>query len=179
MRLPFELGPMPPDARMITVDSRAVAAPVDEMFALASAVERWPALLPHYRWVRFSERAADGGGVVEMSANRPFGPIGWPTWWRSEMRVYAGDGQPPRIRFRHVGGATRGMDVLWTFAVSPAATTVTILHMWNGPRWPVIGSFAARAVIGPVFVHGIASRTLAGLARVAERAANGLSGSGT
>jgi hypothetical protein len=35
----------------------------------------------------------------------------------------------------------------------------------------VIGAFAATAVIGPVFVHGIASRTLAGLARVAEREA--------
>ena len=36
-------------------------------------------------------------------------------------------------------------------------------------RWPLIGVFAATAVIGPVFIHGIASRTLAGLARVAER----------
>jgi hypothetical protein len=33
----------------------------------------------------------------------------------------------------------------------------------------VIGTVAAQAVIGPVFVHGIASRTLEGLARVAER----------
>jgi hypothetical protein len=34
----------------------------------------------------------------------------------------------------------------------------------------VIGEVAALGVIGPVFVHGIASRTLAGLARVAEAA---------
>jgi hypothetical protein len=33
----------------------------------------------------------------------------------------------------------------------------------------VIGRFAATQVIAPVFVHGIASRTLAGLAAVAER----------
>jgi len=33
----------------------------------------------------------------------------------------------------------------------------------------MIGAIAAKAVIGPVFVHGIASRTLAGLANVAER----------
>jgi hypothetical protein len=32
--------------------------------------------------------------------------------------------------------------------------------------------WAAMYVIGPVFVHGIASRTLAGLAEVAERATN-------
>jgi hypothetical protein len=41
--------------------------------------------------------------------------------------------------------------------------------VWNGPLWPVIGRFAATQVIAPVFVHGIASRTLAGLAAVAER----------
>jgi hypothetical protein len=32
-----------------------------------------------------------------------------------------------------------------------------------------MGIVAAKMVIGPVFVHGIASRTLAGLAAVAER----------
>jgi hypothetical protein len=49
-----------------------------------------------------------------------------------------------------------------------SATLVRIVHVWNGPPWPLIGVFAARRVIGPVFVHGIASRTLAGLAAVAE-----------
>src|SRR5471030_1008783 len=39
---------------------------------LASNVEDWPAHLSHYRYVRFRERCADGGGLVEMSANRPF-----------------------------------------------------------------------------------------------------------
>jgi hypothetical protein len=37
----------------------------------------------------------------------------------------------------------------------------------------LIGGFAATKVIGPVFVHGIASRTLAGLAAAAERGSNG------
>jgi hypothetical protein len=46
---------------------------------------------------------------------------------------------------------------------------VRIVHVWDGPRWPLIGPFAATQVIGPVFVHGIASRTLAGLARAALR----------
>jgi hypothetical protein len=52
-----------------------------------------------------------------------------------------------------------------------AATLVRIVHVWNGPPWPVIGEIAARGIIGPVFVHGIASRTLAGLAHAAERMA--------
>jgi hypothetical protein len=48
-------------------------------------------------------------------------------------------------------------------------TLVRLVHAWDGPRWPLIGVVAATAVIGPVFVHGIASRTLEGLARVAEQ----------
>jgi hypothetical protein len=34
---------------------------------------------------------------------------------------------------------------------------------------PALGSIVANLVIGPVFVHGIASRTLAGLASAAEQ----------
>jgi hypothetical protein len=33
----------------------------------------------------------------------------------------------------------------------------------------VVGGIAAVNIIGPVFVHGIASRTLEGLAKVAEQ----------
>jgi len=45
---------------------------------------------------------------------------------------------------------------------------VTIVHDWPGPRWPLIGRAAASWVIGPVFIHGIASRTLAGIRRAVE-----------
>src|SRR5438132_4186706 len=47
-------------------------------------------------------------------------------------------------------------------------TTLFRSHDWGGPAWPVIGPLAARLVIGPVFIHGIASRTLAGIKRFAE-----------
>ena len=50
------------------------------------------------------------------------------------------------------------------------STEVTIVHTWNGPPWPLIRSPAADWVIGPVFVHGIASRTLAGPGRAVEAA---------
>ena len=58
------------------------------------------------------------------------------------------------------------MDVEWTFDGDRRdGTHVRIVHVWNGPPWPVAGGLAAATlVIGPVFVHGIASRTLAGLA---------------
>jgi len=61
------------------------------------------------------------------------------------------------------------MEVEWTFEPARNGTLVRIVHVWNGPAWPLIGEVSARYVIAPVFVHGIASRTLAGLARVAER----------
>lgn len=164
-----ELGPLPSSALMRTVDERVVDASVATIFALASDVERWPQLLPHYRYVRFRERGI-GGGIVEMSANRPFGPVNWPTWWVSQMdaRPYS-EGGDSVIRFRHIAGITTRMEVEWSFTPVTGGARVTVVHLWNGPSWPVVGSFAARAVIGPVFVHGIASRTLAGLARAAER----------
>lgn len=165
-RPPYQLGPMPLGRAMTTLDERVVRAPVQAIFDLARRVEEWPMHLSHYRFVRFRERARDGGGLVEMSANRPFGVANWPTWWLSEMQV---DHAAPAIRFRHVGGITTGMDVEWSFAPVAGGTHVSILHAWDGPRWPLIGILAATAVIGPVFVHGIASRTLAGLARAAER----------
>ena len=73
---------------MRTVDERRIAAPADRVFAAAADVERWPGILPHYRYVRMEERRADLA-IVAMSANRPFGPLNWPTWWTSEMWVDA------------------------------------------------------------------------------------------
>lgn len=164
---PRDLGPMPPDGVMVTVDEGRVSAEPRIMFDLVRDVARWPFHLPHYRFVRFRAIDGAGGGTVEMSANRPFGPVGWPTWWLSEMQVSAAT---HIVRFRHIGGITTGMDVEWRIMDDADGTHIRLTHVWQGPRWPLIGRFAARAVIGPVFVHGIAARTLAGLARAAEGA---------
>ncbi len=163
---------------METVDERVVRAGVGEIFELVRQVEHWPAYLAHYRFVRFRERASDGGGIVEMSANRPFGPFNWPTWWLSEMEI---DDARPAVRFRHIGGVTTRMDVEWAFDALPndEGTLVRLVHVWDGPHWPLIGVFAATVVIGPVFVHGIAARTLEGLARVAEQHAGSARGTAT
>jgi ribosome-associated toxin RatA of RatAB toxin-antitoxin module len=156
---------MPAGLPMHTVDEAFVRAPQQSVFDLIRDVEHWPAHLPHYRWVRFRERAPDGGGIVEMAANRPFGLLNWPTWWLSEMQVIAGP--RPAVRFRHIRGITEGMEVEWALESRDGGTFVRLLHSWSGPRWPLIGVFAATRMIGPVFVHGIASRTLAGLGRIA------------
>lgn len=150
---------------MRTVDRLMMRAPVARVFDAARNVERWPELLGHYRWVRMLERR-DDGGTVEMAAWRPFGPLRYPTWWVSEMWV---DRAAPAVRYRHVRGITTGMDVVWQIREVGKETEVTIVHEWKGPAWPLIGTVAAEAVIGPVFIHGIASRTLAGIRQEVER----------
>jgi ribosome-associated toxin RatA of RatAB toxin-antitoxin module len=149
---------------MRTVDRLRMRAPPERVFAAAADVERWPEILSHYRWVRMLERR-NGGGLVEMAAWRPFGPVSYPTWWVSEMRV---DASEPAVYYRHVRGITTGMDVVWRIEDRDGETEVTIVHEWTGPRWPLVGGLAADWIIGPVFIHGIASRTLAGIARHVE-----------
>jgi len=153
---------------MHTIDRVVIRAPLERVFALARDVERWPDILPHYRWVRVLERRADGSGArVEMAAWRPFGPapLRYPAWWVSEMVSDRGEA---KIRYRHVAGLTRGMEVCWAMRETRDGVEVEIVHDWAGPSWPLVGPLAARLVIGPVFVHGIAKRTLSGLRRRAE-----------
>lgn len=151
---------------MRIVDEIDVAAPPARVFEVAADVERWPDILPHYRWVRFRERTP-ARTVVEMAAYRPFPLFQWPTWWVSEMQV---DRAALEVRYRHIAGVTTGMDVVWRVAATGAGTHVTLIHDWEGPAWPLIRRPAAAWVILPVFVHGIASRTLAGVGRAAEAA---------
>ena len=149
------------------IDQIEVSAEPARVFAVAADVERWPDILPHYRWVRMRERGSERT-VVEMAAWRPFAGFKWPTWWVSQMWV----DQPRReVRYRHIQGVTRGMDVIWRIEASPGGSHITLIHDWEGPHWPLIRHPAARWVILPVFVHGIAARTLAGVKRKAE--ANG------
>lgn len=150
---------------MRTVDRITIRAPLERVFAVAVDVERWPSFLPHYRWVRVHHRTGDCTRV-EMAAWRPFGLLRYPTWWVSEMWALPS----AAVRYRHVEGITRGMEVEWQFRPDAEGVAVTIVHEWRGPAWPVIGRLAADWVIGPVFIHGIASRTLAGVKRYAERA---------
>ena len=153
---------------MRTVDRITIRAPIARIFEAAADVEQWPRILPHYRTVRFLERRDGGaGGTVEMAAWRPFAVARYPAWWVSEMHV---DATAREIRYRHVRGITRGMDVVWRLVARGNDVDVTIEHEWAGPAWPLIGGLAARLVIGPVFVHGIAKRTLAGIKRHTEGA---------
>lgn len=151
---------------MRTVDEAMTSAPPDLAFRVAADVERWPEILPHYRWVRFREKREAAADIVEMAAWRPFPLFRWPTWWLSEMES---DAAARTVRYRHIDGITTGMDVLWEVVEEgPAHTRLRIVHEWDGPRWPLVRGLAANLVIGPHFVSHIAGRTLSGVVRAAE-----------
>jgi ribosome-associated toxin RatA of RatAB toxin-antitoxin module len=154
---------------MYTLDEIHMRAPLDVCFQAGADVERWPERLPHYRWVRFQRKQGFGTGRVEMAARRSFGPLAYPVWWVSEMHL---DTSRPAVHYRHVEGITTGMDVIWTFEPAGDGTLVRIVHDWNtGPAWPLpqpARRAIAGGIIGPVFIHHVASRTLAGIRRHVE-----------
>jgi hypothetical protein len=157
---------------LLTIDEIEMAAPLAACFQAAADVERWPRILPHYRWVTFQRRDGFGTGLVEMAARRPFGPLSYPVWWVSEMEL---DESRPAVIYRHVAGITTGMDVEWSFEELPSGgTRVRIVHEWNeGPHWPLPGAARhqiASRVIGPVFIQNVAGRTLLGIKRELEGA---------
>jgi hypothetical protein len=158
---------------MYTIDEIEVNGPVEACYRAGADVERWPEILPHYRWVRFQEKRDFGTGRVEMAARRDFIGLGYPVWWVSEMRV---EPLRPAVLYRHVDGITRGMDVEWSFHPVPGEqerTHIRIVHDWpQGPAWPLPGGVRrgiADAVIGPVFIHHVAGRTLLGIKRQVEQ----------
>ena len=151
---------------MHTIDEITIHGSMDRAFDVASDVERWPHFLPHYRWVKMLEPQGDTA-VVEMAAWRSFGVVKCPTWWVSEMEIRPDQHQ---VRYVHIQGITTGMDVVWQLTDRGGHVDIAIVHTWSGPPWPLISSIAADMVIGPVFIHSVASRTLQGVKREVERA---------
>lgn len=149
---------------MHTVDTIAIASTPDIVYKLAADVERWPEILEHYRWVRVLERQGPDACIVEMAARRDRLPV----WWRSLMRCYPAE---HRIVYKHIGGATTGMDVEWTIVPTSGVTRARITHDITVPRMvplPIIGPFAAW-VMCDAFVSYIANKTLHGIAQAAEK----------
>ncbi len=147
---------------MHTVDTIAIASTPDVVYRLAADVERWPDILPHYRWVRVLETLGSDERIVEMAARRDRLPV----WWRSIQRCYPAE---RRITYKHIGGATTGMDVEWTIIPTSGVTRARITHDIFLP-WPVIGPLAAWLMCD-AFVSYIANQTLRGIAAAAEELA--------
>jgi len=130
-------------------------------------VTRWDQLLPHYARSEVVRRERDGVLVCDFVARRPFVPLlglGLPVTWRS--RTWH-DPAARRLRFVHVAGATKGMDVTWTIAPVAGAdgspgTRVEIGHDFTSAI-PGFAAFVDRA-----FTRPIAGRTLATFQALAE-----------
>ena len=140
-----------------------VDAAADLVFDLARDVSRWEHLLPHYSRSRpLDGHGGDGGILCEFVARRelvPFVGLGLPVAWRS--RTWA-EPATRRLRFRHVGGATAGMDVTWRIEPTAAGSRILIEHDF-APRMP-----GWALVVDRLFVRPIAGRTLATFKALAE-----------
>ena len=128
-------------------------APEERIFALAADVERWPLLLPHYRYVRRLP-APNGERRFAMGARR--GPI--PLRWEAIQRPLP---EERLIEFSHVGGVTRGMEVAWRLKPVDGAVEVSIEHELR-THWPLFGPLVAS------FVEAVAGRTLGRMKTLAE-----------
>src|SRR6266568_803171 len=95
---------------------RVARADPRNVFELAAAVQDWPRILPHYRWVRVLaseaprtttlDMAARPNVTLDMAARRDvIGRIAFPLRWTAVQRV---DPVEMRIDFEHVAGITRG-----------------------------------------------------------------------
>lgn len=134
-------------------------APWERIFPLAAEVERWPQILPHYRYVR---RLSDPDGERRFAMGARRGAI--PVSWEAIQRPLP---DARTIEFVHTGGVTRGMWVAWRFEPVEGGTDVSIEHRLE-LGWPLIGDFVARHVIGPLFIEAIAGRTLRRVRQLAE-----------
>ncbi len=136
-----------------------IAATPEQIYRFAAPTERWPQILPHYRYVRV--RSQDGARrVVEMGASRN----GLPVSWTAEQ---INDPNRPQIRFRHIEGWTRGMEVVWRFETEGTNTRVIIDHQLQF-EFPIAADFIGKHVVGNFFVHNIAAKTLARMKVLAE-----------
>lgn len=136
---------------MRTIDTINIAADPVAVYRTAADIQQWPVILPHYRWVKPLAELTDGI-LVEMAAKR-----GWiPVRWEAVQRC---DDAGLRIHYRHTGGATKGMSVVWEIEATTTGTHVTLIHDVTLDT-PLIRSWIGKMIVGHYFVHYIASRTL-------------------
>jgi hypothetical protein len=159
---------------LYTETSILIHGPRAPIFALGTAIEDWPIVLPHYRSVVLHEKTQRRDGTVHrvatMRAWRPL-PIGRiPVGWKTTQDSNPGTGL---LHFVHIGGFTKGMDVYWRLTPEGDATRVTITHDFT-LRWPLIGAFVARRIVGQFFVDAIARRTLNRIKGIVEAEVAGL-----
>jgi len=153
---------------MNTSNQIAIRGEYSRVFELASRVEDWGEILPHYRYVKVLKRSGNRKWV-RMSAWRDFIPV---TWTAIETVHEGTPEQPGKILFRHIKGLVRGMDVEWSFQPRPdrGDVLVTISHHLDNPQFPVkiLGTRLIDLIVGRGFIGYIAGKTLKRIKELAE-----------
>ena len=148
----FDTTRATPDIRapMHTGQSIFIRAPRERIFETVRDLAKWPEILPHYRWVRFTGEASEHR-IVEMAATSAGIPISWTS-------SYEADRDLMELRFEHLTKWTKGMTVIWTLTPTRDATRVEIAHHLKF-RVPFLGWLADPIIAN--FIGFIATRTLA------------------
>jgi ribosome-associated toxin RatA of RatAB toxin-antitoxin module len=131
----------------------------EQIMDFAFDLPRWPSFLPHYRWVRVLEEKGDRK-TVEMACWR----TGIPLRWRSYLWVMR---DQRRMRFQHIAGPARGMQVEWTLHPEGEQVRVTIHHDLS-LEVPLVRTALGQWIVGEFFVGAVAGRTLAALKKAVE-----------
>jgi ribosome-associated toxin RatA of RatAB toxin-antitoxin module len=152
---------------MHTGNSIIMRAPKMAIFDTAANLELWPTILPHYRYIRYLERADDRNLVI-MAAVRS----GIPISWTSEQVIDRKNGE---VHFHHLKAWTKGMHVIWTFKETPAGVLVEIIHDLQFRNRAL--ALIIEPIIGRFFIHHIAGKTLRCMKTYLERAVNSSSSS--
>jgi len=147
---------------MHKTNSILIQAPKSAIFEAAANLERWPKILPHYRYIHFLERGQDRN-IVVMAARRS----GIPIAWTSEQTI---DRERFEVRFLHLKAWTKGMHVVWTFSDARDGILVTISHDLRfriAALAPIVDP-----IIGNFFISNVANKTLRCMKAYVEARAN-------
>ena len=136
---------------MHTAESIFIRAPRERIFETVRDLAKWPTILPHYRWVRFTGQAS-AHRIVEMAATRTGIPISWTSeYWTEEQQL--------ELHFEHLTKWTKGMKVVWTLTPTRDGTRVEIVHDLKFRIRAL--AWLAEPIIGGFFIGHVAGRTLA------------------
>jgi ribosome-associated toxin RatA of RatAB toxin-antitoxin module len=136
---------------MHTSNNILIRAPRDRVFEVTTDLERWPQILPHYRYVKFYEKNPERSRV-KMAAMRGKLPISW----ESDHII---DRVKIEQRFVHLKAWTKGMEVIWKYEEREDGVLVSIIHdlvFRVKPLSPLV-----EPIIGGQFVAPVANKTLA------------------
>jgi ribosome-associated toxin RatA of RatAB toxin-antitoxin module len=165
----------------------------NDLWRFASEIEHWVERLPHYRRIDILEIFENGRKrKAYMSCWRDLLPLSWPrieqrkkqgrksprlidwlripeSWTTVQTLLPHDDPAQARILYNHIGGPTKGMEVVWSFQpLGNDSYRVTISHDWRA-RWPLIGGLATRFIQTRI-VHDIADKTLKTMQRLTAEA---------